>query len=143
FGVKPLYYYSGNGDFIFASEIKAILKYTSIIKKPNIEYLKNYLKYGPKEYIKETAFEGIYHFDFAHYFEGHISELFNSKTFKLQKYWQIHFNLETNALQKQKLFEYKKQYHALLKDAVKLRLRSDAKIGLSLSGGLDSTSILY
>jgi asparagine synthetase B (glutamine-hydrolysing) len=61
--IKMMYF------FIFASEIKAILVYLKVEKKPNLNFLKNYLKCGCRKFLKKTDFESIYKFDFAHYFE--------------------------------------------------------------------------
>ena len=141
FGKKPFYYYKTSDLFIFGSEIKAILKHPSVKVKENIVYLKSYLKYGPKEYIKETAFENIFRFDFSSYFEGTIEELLNE--FTQYKFWELKPNLCYERFDEEKAKKYAKQYYELLKDAVKIRLRADVKVGSALSGGLDSSSIVY
>jgi asparagine synthase (glutamine-hydrolysing) len=143
FGKKPLYYYKDDDIFIFASEIKAILAHPKvrIQVKPNLKFLDSYLKYGCREYVKETAFEGIYRFDFSHYFEGSTEDLF--RNFKLTKYWEIKPNLSREKFDEKKAEEYAKKYYELLEDAVRIRLRADVKVGSALSGGLDSSSVVY
>jgi len=102
FGKKPLYYYKDDDIFIFASEIKAILAHPKVRMqvKPNLKFLDSYLKYGCREYVKETAFEGIFRFDFSHYFEGSTEDLF--RNFKLTKYWEIKPNLSREKFDEKK-----------------------------------------
>ena len=141
FGKKPLYYYKDDEIFIFSSEIKAILAHPKVETKPNFAFLKSYLKLGCREYLKETAFENIYRFDFAHYFEGSIEEIFHD--FKLNRFWDIKPNLSKEKFDPRKAKEYAEKYYNLLEDAVRIRLRADVKIGSALSGGLDSSSVVY
>ena len=141
FGKKPLYYYKDDEIFIFSSEIKAILAHPKVETKPNFAFLKSYLKLGCREYLKETAFENIYRFDFAHYFEGGMQEIFHD--FKLNRYWDIKPNLSKEKFDPRKAKEYAEKYYNLLEDAVRIRLRADVKIGSALSGGLDSSSVVY
>lgn len=141
FGIKPLYYYLDNNIFIFASEIKAILIHPKVKTEPNYEYIKNYVRYGTKEYIKKTAFKNIFRFDFASFFEGTKEDIFNN--FKRKKFWHLKVNLSDEPFDEKKAKEYAKRYYELLKDAVRIRLRSDVKVGSALSGGLDSSSIVY
>lgn len=143
FGIKPLYYFAKDGLLVFASEIKALLEHPAVPKEPNYNYLAAYMQNGPREYIKETAFAGIYRFDFAHYFLGDIKEVLIPQQIHLQRYWQLRPNLKRARFNKEKAKDYAQQYYTLLKDAVRLRLRADVKIGSALSGGLDSSSVVY
>lgn len=142
FGIKPLYYFSLPGIFIFASEIKAILEHPDVKKSPNLDYLKKYIKHGPNEYGTETAFHNISHFDFASYFYGPIKDLLQPEKVVLKNFWSLHPNLSNEVLNEEKLKDYSDNYYALLQDAVRVRLRADVKIGANLSGGLDSSSIV-
>ena len=142
FGVKPLYYCIGDGFFAFASEIKGLLAYPGVTKEPNLMWIKTYLEDEPKEHIKETAFKDIFRFDFSSYFEGSISELIRFDSHAIKKFWIGNPNSSNEFFDKKKLDEYASQYSELLEDAVKLRLRSDVKVGSALSGGLDSSTIV-
>lgn len=141
FGKKPFYYYKDQEKFIFGSEIKVILAHPDVESKPNLKFLDSYVQNGAKEYIKETAFENIFRFDFSSYFEGSLEDIFEN--FKQNKFWEIKPNLSHEKFDKEKAKEYAKQYYELLEDAVRIRLRADVKVGSALSGGLDSSSIVY
>jgi asparagine synthase (glutamine-hydrolysing) len=141
FGIKPLYIFQDNENFIFSSEIKSILKHPSVKIKPNMQYLSNYLKNGPREYISETAFENITRFPFSSYSKFKINQSFTK--FKTKEFWRIKPNLSVEKFCPIKAEQYAQQYYDLLSDAVRLRLRTDVKVGSALSGGLDSSSIVY
>ena len=141
FGKKPFYYYKDQEKFIFGSEIKVILAHPDVESKPNLKFLDSYVQNGAKEYIKETAFENIFRFDFSSYFEGSLEDIFEN--FNQNKFWEIKPNLSHEKFDEEKAKEYAKQYYELLEDAVRIRLRADVKVGSALSGGLDSSSIVY
>ena len=141
FGKKPFYYYKDQEKFIFGSEIKVILAHPDVESKPNLKFLDSYVQNGAKEYIKETAFENIFRLDFSSYFEGSLEDIFEN--FEQNKFWEIKPNLSHEKFDEEKAKEYAKQYYELLEDAVRIRLRADVKVGSALSGGLDSSSIVY
>lgn len=141
FGKKPLYYSSSDELFIFCSEVKGIYASDMVEKKPNDSYLKKYLEDGANEYQAQTAFKNIYRFPFAHYFLGTEEELMNKPEFI--RYWNFTVNTNREKFCPEKARYYAQQYYDLLSEAVKIRLRADVKIGSALSGGLDSSSIVY
>ncbi|CAB1259428.1 asparagine synthase (glutamine-hydrolyzing) [Vibrio cholerae] len=141
FGKKPLYYSLDNNKFVFCSEVKGLYASGLVEKAPNKSYLKNYLENGPNEYDAETAFANVYRFPFAHYFLGSKEQLLNQPQFT--RYWELTTNTSKERFCPNKAKEYAKQYYDLLADAVRLRLRADVKVGSALSGGLDSSSIVY
>jgi len=141
FGVKPLYIYIKNDLFVFASEPKAILAHTQIEIKPNKKFLLEYIKNGAQEFIAETAFSDIYRFPRSSYFVGGAKEIFDN--FSTHKFWTLNPNLSTAKFCSKKAEVLATQYYNLLSDAVRLRLRADVKVGSALSGGLDSSSIVY
>ncbi len=142
FGIKPLYYYKNNNIFVFASEIKAILEHPGVKASPNKIYCREYISDGPKEYIRETAFENIFRFMHASYVEISLNDLSTSKIHE-KKYWDCTPNLINEKFSMQKAEEYADKYYEILSDAVKLRLRADVKVGAALSGGLDSSTIVF
>lgn len=134
FGIKPLYYYQDESQLILSSEIKAIHKYLNT--KPNLNYLKRFIKEGALEFEKETAFTNIFRYPFGHYSKLELGDFDISKT--KTKYWDI-FEIEQSAKSQNDFF---KQYRDLLLESVEYRLRSDVTVGAALSGGLDSSSIV-
>lgn len=133
-GKKPLYYYWDGKEFIFSSELKGILFVKEINKKENInkEAAQLYFSLGfiPSPY---TIYKNTYKL------EARQNLILNLNNFKLEKfyYWEIP---EYNPIyDKKKLIEEGKD---LLKDAVRIRMRSDVPVGAFLSGGLDSSAVV-
>ncbi|MBL7129801.1 MAG: asparagine synthase (glutamine-hydrolyzing) [Candidatus Omnitrophica bacterium] len=133
FGQKPLYYYKTEKELIFASEIKALLKYPAIIKKPNYEKIFRYIAYNYR-YIDiddSSYFENIYQVPKGSYLE--IDEFLNIKE---SSYWELNPGFMQVSDKKAV-----RGFKDIFIDAVRLRLRSDVPVGCMLSGGMDSTSI--
>mgnify|MGYP003665104499 CR=1 FL=1 len=142
FGIKPFYFWRDGESFLFASEIKALLAYGRFGKpKANLEYLRSYLREGPNEQGLETAFEGVYKFSVSSFAVCTREELVEGRV-QEKCYWKVTPNLSSEAFDQKKLERYSSKYKELLKDAVRLRLRSDVKVGSALSGGIDSSSIV-
>ena len=133
-GIKPLYYYSDKDVFIFASEIKAILCNKSIPCTPNRNALYRYLVkgYGYVDTNDETFFCGIRSLKPGHYMNVSCARS------EYVRYWRLSAERKREGIRLEKA---KEDYLALFRDAIKLSLRSDVPVGISLSGGLDSTSL--
>ncbi|PIF47078.1 asparagine synthase (glutamine-hydrolysing) [Chryseobacterium sp. 52] len=129
FGIKPFYYYADHDKFVFASEIKPILEVEKI-EKVNVQILLQYLIVNMGDH-KETFFEGISKLPASH----NLVYDFNTHQFQINKYYEIEFKKEVNKLS---LDESIKLFEEKFEESVRLRLRSDVKIGSALSGGLDS-----
>lgn len=141
FGIKPFYYYKDSENFIFSSEIKALLTHPLVSAKPNIEYCRMFTEFGSKEWIPETAFQNVYRFLQSNYIECSSSELIE-KPLNYKRFWQLEPNLSKEKFERNKADQLSGQYRYLLKDSVRLRLRADVKVGSALSGGIDSSSIV-
>jgi asparagine synthase (glutamine-hydrolysing) len=142
FGVKPFHYAIVDDAFVFASEPKAILCYPAVSAEPNLTYLCDYVSKGPAEYLHQTAFAGIVRLENASYIHCSVEDLI-AGSFERKKFWSLTPNLSPERFDEAKAHRLATQYRALLEDAVRLRLRADVKIGSALSGGLDSSSIVY
>jgi len=134
FGVKPLYYCHNSKGFAFASEPKALLslfpEYREVNEEVLLDFLGNNLLYARGE----SFYQGIHVLPPAHY--GVFKP--GDKNIELHQYWD--YPQEPNEeLTKDKAVE---QFESIFTDAVKLRLRSDVSVGITLSGGLDSTGVL-
>lgn len=132
FGIKPFYYTFNDKCFLFASEIKALLR-TGLIQ-PNLnpaglaDYLTFQLCLGEK-----TLFQGIYKL-----LPGHTLLLKSDGTLHIEKYWDLDFTIDMDHTES--YFEH--QLLRLLEDAVRLQLRADVPVGAHLSGGLDSSTVV-
>jgi len=134
-GIKPLYYYYNEEQniFIFASEIKAILKYPEYKRAINPDSLHSYLAL---QYSigTDTMFKDIKKLDNASYIIFDNSK----KTISITRYWDLDMNSPINIDENTLIAEVKQR----LKKAVELRLMSDVPLGALLSGGIDSSSVV-
>lgn len=138
FGEKPFFYYHKPGEiFVFASEIKALWSF-GITKTVNEPMLFNYLAYGylhNPENPKESFYNNINKLEPHYYIQ--ISE--DANIIESNKYWDIDYNITNKDISFQ---EAKHKFSTLLFSSVEKRLRSDVPVGSSLSGGLDSSTIV-
>lgn len=134
FGVKPFYYFIDQNRFIFASEIKAIFENRDVPKMPNENAISRYLikGYGYVDTSDETFFSGIKQLKASHYLT------ISKEKFEYKRYWGIDFRNKDHNPNADRL---KEKFLFLLNDSVRLRLRSDVPLGISLSGGLDSSTL--
>lgn len=134
-GKKPLFYYIDNGVFLFASEIKSILRHPLLSDRCDRDYatISSFLQFG---FIPEphTFFKGIRKFPAAHY--GVLSSDLN---LSLLPYWNIIHNIKSD----RKISEPVAigGFRTLLDDAVRRRLEADVPVGVFLSGGVDSSLV--
>jgi asparagine synthase (glutamine-hydrolysing) len=141
FGIKPLYTYVDKHKFIFASEMKAILEADGVVATPNLEYCSHFIAEGAREYIAETAFNGISRFPHASIVECELAAL--SRALHPKPYWFVEPDNRIERFQHDRAQVYAEEFRDLLDDSVRLRLRADVRVGSSLSGGLDSSAIVY
>ncbi len=141
FGVKPLYYAQIDGTLLFASEIKAILAYPGFRSAPNMSYLRAFLALGALEFEAETAFEGVRRFPPASYAVVNLRDAATALSFT--QFWKLYPNTSRESFNAARCRRIADDYYCLLKEAVRLRLRSDVAVGSALSGGLDSSAVVY
>jgi len=127
-GVKPLYYYIKGNKFIFASEIKSILLDETVERKINMQCLADYLslKFSPGE---ETMFAGIKKLLPGNYM------IYENQKISFHKYWQLP-EFSTSSIPDPNTFD------ELMESSIRKRMMSDVPIGVFLSGGLDSSTIV-
>ena len=133
FGVKPFYYTEINGKFIFGSEIKQLLTFlpTTCVNK---KILMDYIVLGYLDHSNETFFENIFKLDPSH---NLIYDL-TTHQYSIQRYYEVSIDDSMNKADEMSAIN---AYCSKLIDGIKLRLRSDVKVGTCLSGGLDSSSV--
>ena len=135
FGVKPLYYWNTQDAFYFGSEIKAIWTQMPKPVRANEGALLAYLATGEIDYSEQTCFQDVYQLQGGHNMTYHLRD--NSVTFDR---W---YTLKNQKKGRGATYaQCVAQFRDLFEKAVRLRLRSDVPVGCTLSGGLDSSSIV-
>jgi len=132
FGEKPLYLARGPEGVVFASEMKAILAVRPELRKANQKSVFRYLARGDLDLDQESFFEGIESLPPAHYLV-----LDENGRGTARRYWRSQA-ADVPSNRKAAV----ERFRELVFDAVRLRLRSDVPVGSSLSGGLDSSTIV-
>jgi asparagine synthase (glutamine-hydrolysing) len=132
FGEKPFYYRFEAGSFAFASEIKALLDLASR-PRVNPAGLARYLAHGLADEAAATCFDAIFSLPAAH------SLTLRDGRLELRRYWSLPGEAEDEGRGDA---DWESAFLELVTDSVRLRLRSDVPLGVCLSGGLDSSSIV-
>lgn len=129
-GIKPLYYWTSNGQIIFGSELKSLLANPSIPREIDPIALDYFLTL---EYIPNprTIIKDIYKLPPGHYL------IFQDGSLSVEPYWDIEpRNLPLNEM------DCEEAITDLIKDSVQMRLVSDVPLGAFLSGGIDSSTVV-
>ena len=136
FGKKPFNYTFINGDFYFASEIKQFTQVPGWHPVPNTSILVEYLLHGWQHHTEETYFKNVITLKSGHNLIYH----FVDGRLDIQPFYNIENVVKDT--KKLKFDDAKAELRALLTDSIKLRFRSDVRIGAALSGGIDSSTIV-
>lgn len=131
-GIKPLYIASRRGELYFGSELKAIFGHTEIDRRLSLEGLDCYLalNYVPGPW---TLVEGIEKLQPGHWLEWRHGRL------RSQAYWQLPVVPASN----RNLHSACEELDSLLQQSVREHLVSDVPLGVWLSGGIDSSTLLH
>lgn len=133
FGVKPLYFTDSGGYLAFVSEVKQLRVLPEYTFDLNHQVAYDYLRYGFVDHSEET-------------FENRIHQV-NPGTY-------IQVDVRSHRWTKKEWYSLKpkewkgsdgeafEMFYLLLKDSIRLRIRSDVPVGSALSGGLDSSTIV-
>ncbi|MFT7467585.1 MAG: asparagine synthase (glutamine-hydrolyzing) [Candidatus Pseudothioglobus sp.] len=135
FGIKPLFYTLKDDAFIFASEIKPVLKLLGEKPQPDLQAAYDYLVHGEYDSNERTFFESIKHLRPASYIEYDLEAFELSKP----KVWWSPSIKESKGIS---FDEAVKQLRAKFLDSMRLHLRSDVPLGAALSGGVDSSALV-
>ena len=132
-GIKPLYYAGRNGRFAYASELKSLLVLPWVSRDICFTSLYHYisLQFVP---APESIYSDIKKLPAGHFFMYDL----NSKNLKVERYWKLLFKPH-NGLE---VREWKDILRNKMEEAVQRWTLSDVPIACSLSGGLDSSSLI-
>lgn len=132
FGIKPLFYNITDSKFIIASEKKALFR-LGVKKKINNEAIKNFLINGVYQNDNNTFYKNIFSLE-----PGYFLEILNNKINKSN--W---FNFEPKVIKNLKFNDAKEELNFLMSKAINYCLRSDKNISVAVSGGVDSSAMIY
>lgn len=132
FGIKPLIYHTGKGNFLFGSEIQQLTQHSSFKKEINLEALSEYLKFG---YIPSplTIYKDVHKLEPGHY----LRVDFGGKIIEKKEYYDLDFepnhsfSYEHWVEEAEKAIDTSVMYHKI----------ADVPYGAFLSGGIDSSLI--
>lgn len=130
FGIKPLYYTSMGGAFIFGSEIKSFLHHPLFVKELNTDALESYLTFQYSA-CEETFFKGVKRLLPAHYF------VYKDGIMKTQRYWNVDFLPDESP----GLEDWVNKISDTFKDSVEAHKIADVEVGSFLSSGVDSSYV--
>lgn len=131
-GINPFKYYYDGKRFLFASELKAILTDDSVPREPDYQAIDEYLTY---QYVPapKTGFKGIAKLPAAHYL------ILKDGKLTTRRYWDLSYEKKDDFSEE----EWIERIRAKLDESVRLRMISDAPLGAFLSGGTDSSAVVY
>lgn len=137
FGIKPLYYSTQNSSLTLASEIKALLA-LGVPAVPNDRVIYEFLRYSWYDHSQDTFFQGIKRLSPGQY------AIWRKNSLTIKTYWDL-ADMRDREGQSDHLTEGKaiELFKALMSDAIRLQFRSDVPVGMTLSSGLDSMSMLF
>ncbi len=133
FGQKPIYFWKDKQNLYFSSEIK-FFKIFGYENKMDLNTWQLYLQNAQTDNSRKTFFKGVFQL-----LPGECMS-YSNQNIKINKWYNLLENINDNKIQdKEKIIN---NLYDELEDAIKLNNRSDTKISISLSGGLDSNTLL-
>lgn len=133
-GVRPLFFTQTPGAFVFGSEIKALFAYPAVAREIDPVALDDiFVTWSPIP--PRTIFRNVCELP-----PGHSMRVREGAVTQLRPYWQPAYSGACSDGRRPEA-DYAEELYALLRDALRIRLRSDVPVGAYLSGGLDSTII--
>jgi asparagine synthase (glutamine-hydrolysing) len=134
-GIKPLYYYQSDRYFIFSSEVRTLLGTDLVPRVIDPAGLINYLTFG-SVYDPNTLVEGVRSLPPGHFL------IWKDGQATLTQYWDMITAAEPSETGTETRVESENQIAAMLDESVRMQLVSDVPVGVFLSGGIDSASLV-
>lgn len=132
-GIKPIYFYNGSNNFVFASELRTLLKTDLVPKKINKDCIYEFFKYqtvhAPRTIVKDVQMVPA----------GHYLKVSETEVSSVE-YWNAASNKSTFVSPKKEAVQ--NEISSLLTSAVEYRMISDVPLGAFLSGGIDSSLLV-
>src|SRR6185503_1928093 len=134
-GIKPLYYYASENQFVFASELRALLASGLIPRQLNAAGVDSYLANGSIE-APLTIVEGV-----KQLLPGHVLHVRATDAQQLALTDTEFTTLQPQAIEGSREDAVARLRHEL-EESVRLHLVSDVPLGVFLSGGMDSSALV-
>src|SRR5262249_35020890 len=137
-GKKPLFYAEADGQWVFASDLRALLQHPSLQKSIDRAALDDYLTYG---YVPapRTIFRGIHKLPPAHYLILKRPSRGNGPSqITVERYWRLRYEPKATMSEEDAI----QGLLDVLREAVRLRMIADVPLGALLSGGVDSSLVV-
>ena len=136
FGEKPLYYLvDKQNNFFFGSEIKFIRSLSAINLSVNYDKISKFLNFGYKSLKKD---EGFFFKKVQEVKRGEYLIINDNNKIKIAKYWEPKVKINNKISLNETISQIRKN----LVQSLKIRTRSDVPIAFTLSGGVDSASLV-
>ncbi len=138
-GIKPLYYCIENNAVLFSSEIKGLIKTGLINDDLDLESLSLYFSYN---YVpgEKTIYKNIFEL-----LPGHFLKIDSNFNPIKQEFWNLNDKRNSSPLRTGKLSleDIGRDLGDILSESIEKHMQSDVEIGCFLSGGLDSSTLVY
>lgn len=131
FGIKPFYYAQVDGNLVFASEIKSILKYPGFKKEVNEHALEQYMSFQ-YSVLSETFFKGVFKLTAGHYMTYENGMLTIERYFDPLPEPERHGNLKKTV----------SEIEDVVDETVNAHMIADVEVGSLLSSGVDSSYVV-
>ena len=129
-GVRPLYYSVQAGRVLWSSQLQSVVEATGISELDE-QYIAGFLTVGG--YPNRTPYKGIYSVPPGH------AVCVSAKGTSIQRFWELPVG---DVIRYRSERQYEEQLRALFREAVAVRLQTEAPVLAELSGGLDSSSVV-
>jgi asparagine synthase (glutamine-hydrolysing) len=133
FGIKPLFHAWHRNALYLASEAKALFA-AGVPARWDEESVYQAVGFGG--FQRRTLFDGVHQIPPGHFM------LATERHTQVSPYWDFHYPPATRTSPTRDDTEYAAEFRLALEEAVRIRLRADVPVGVYLSGGLDSCSVL-
>ncbi|MFZ2058887.1 MAG: asparagine synthase (glutamine-hydrolyzing) [Acidimicrobiales bacterium] len=133
-GIKPLYYHATTGRLCFASELKALFQDPRIPRAPDMGVLYQFLLHRVHDAGEETFFAGV-----KRLLPGHFMTVAPDGRTTMTRYWAPEVNPEFSSSRTDA--EYAEEFEELFERVIRRHMIADVPVGVSLSGGLDSSGV--
>ena len=131
YGIKPFYYICSENTFAFCSEIPPLLSLLKSKPTPDYQSIFDFLVFNRTDQTEKTFFQEIKKLQ-------HGSKLtIEERYIKIEKWYNLKERISNS-----EGFTDPAEFKNILSSAIGLRLRSDVPVGVCLSGGIDSSSIV-